>query len=91
MGAVAECQQGRRGVLSADNNFAKEGEEVRLVEMNYDVVAPSARASSDVDSFLKKETNSALKSLSGKIKNSPMIFTRLDLILEQDILQLCAQ
>ena len=55
MGAVAECKQSGGGVLSTDDNFAKEGKEVRLVEMNDDVVAPSARASSDVNSFLKKE------------------------------------
>lgn len=55
---VAECQQGGRGVLSTDNNFSKEGEEVRLVKMNDDVVAPSARASRDVNSFLKNnQTN----------------------------------
>ena len=54
MGAVSECQQCGGGVLSADNNFAKEGEEVGLVEMNDDVVAPSARASSHVNSFLIK-------------------------------------
>lgn len=53
--AVTECQQGGGGVLSADNNFAKEGEEVGLVEMNDDVVASSTRASSHVNSFLKKK------------------------------------
>ena len=52
MGAVAECQQGGRGILSADNNFTKEGKEVRLVEMNDDVVAPSVRAFSDMKSLI---------------------------------------
>ena len=55
MGAVAESQQGGSSVLSTDDNFAKEGKEVRLVEMNDDVVATSARASIDVNSFLTKE------------------------------------
>ena len=58
---VAEFQQGRRGVLSTDNNFSKEGEEVRLVEMNDDVVAPSARASRDVISFLKSSQTTEKK------------------------------
>ena len=55
VGAVAECQQGGSGVLSTDDNFAKEGKEVWLVKMNDDVIAPSFRDSSDVNSFLKKK------------------------------------
>jgi len=63
VGAVAECQQCGGGVLSTDDNFAKKGEEVGLVEMNDDVVAPSARASSHVNSFLikRKQANKQMK------------------------------
>lgn len=39
--AVAERQQRGRSVLSTDDNFSQEGEEVRLVEMHNDVIATS--------------------------------------------------
>lgn len=53
--AVAERQQRGRSVLSTDDNFSQEGEEVRLVEMHNDVIATSSRSSIDVKSFLKAE------------------------------------
>lgn len=56
--AVAERQQRGRSVLSTDDNFSQEGEEVRLVEMHNDVIATSSRSSIDVKSFLKAEMSS---------------------------------
>ena len=48
-----ECKQGCRSVLSTNNNFSRECEEIRLVEMHDDVIAPGTSCSMDKNGFLR--------------------------------------